>query len=790
MGKGLKAIVKECRCLLERDVQEQAHYAPNSHKARPDNATQNNALAALLELAVLRCFEEQFEAIAPPLSVAADASDIETLRSILKCFRKNVQETLSISLPFCEWCHLKLSSATLHTLLHHLTESISPEEWRSEHILGWIYQAFHEETPAQKQHGRFYTPEAVADTIVTQAFDELFNGDENLGFENMTILDLGCGAGMFALRAFDQLYERYQQEVALRGHHLKGGVHLRSRGIRLNIPQQILEQHLFLIDNDPWACRIAAINLLLKAKRVDPACRIRHLNIFWGDALQRWEQGDGTPLPPPRRERLSFAPSQEENGLKELFARRYDAVVGNPPYIVINQLRAPQALVQLYKSYTSAAFKINTFPLFIERGLGLLKAHGVLGMVVPNTVFTQMYFEPLRRYILNTSKILRMLDTKRVFENAFVENCILLLQQESDPRERSGHIIDCVPASSNGNSAAHQGAPHRIAQHHLENSPFKMFHLSLTEPVLELIEQLACGNPRLGEICESHDGVNPGNAKQKLIVSEPVDDTCKKILNGKNIGRYWLRWDGLYVRYNRALLTKGDNVRWGHRAALNSAKILTRQTADRLIGTFDPGGYYVTNSIHTTVLQGGIREFQLKYVLALLNSKLLSFYYRTLFPEAGQVFSQVKLINLRQLPLKAIAPEKQHEIVRAVDHLLQINISREDKRQSEEPSHSPACSEDAEWRACRVREIDDRLDQMVYEAYQLTPEQIGMVEQEFGKGIGLFPKVPADELAKELPFSIFHKLYCQQAWSIFQMAEQYEVHPESLVQLRRQYHLS
>ena len=769
MIKQLKSIVKECRYVLEHEVsgylEERAWQALNINEIPPDSPKRETALAVLLELATLRCCEEQFEHFTPQLSVSLDP---DTFPNIRTCFRKSFQRELGGVLTFFKYSDSRLSPSTLHVLLHHLTESISPDQWRSEHILGWIYQAFHDDTPEQKQHGRFYTPEAVAGAIVSQTFDGLFNGHKERLLENVAILDLGCGAGMFALRAFDRLYGWYQQEVASSEHHLKGDVHLSSYGIHLNIPQRILKQHLYLVDNDPWACHIAAINLWLKAKRIDSSCQIRQMNIFCGDALQRWEE-------------------EEVNGLGKLFTRRYDVVMGNPPYYVINQLRAQKALIQLYKSYVSAAFKINTFPLFIERGLGLLKPQGILGMVVPNTIFTQMYFEPLRRHILHTSKILRMLDTKRVFENAFVENCILLLQQESDSRERSGNVIECVLASSNGKGSLPQGTPHRIAQHHFEKTPFTMFHLSLTEPVAELIEKLVCGNPRLGEICESHDGVNPGNAKQKLIVSEPVDDTCRKILNGKNIGRYWLRWGGLYVRYNRALLAKGDNVRWGHRAALNSAKILTRQTADRLIGTFDPGDYYVTNSIHTTIIKENIHEFQLKYILALLNSKLLSFYYRKLFPEAGQVFSQVKLINLRQLPLKAISRDDQHEYVKLVDRLLTINASEGQTLQSGDALRPLKSAEDRDLWVCRIREIDDRLDRMLYAVYQLTSAQIRMIEQELGTEIGGFPKVPVDELAKEVSFEIFHKLYCQQAWSIFRMAEQYEVHPESLVALRKQY---
>ena len=211
-----------------------------------------------------------------------------------------------------------------------------------------------------------------------------------------------------------------------------------------------------------------------------------------------------------------------------------------------------------------------------------------------------------------------------------------------------------------------------------------------------------------------------------MIVSDDVDETCKKVLNGKNIRRYQLRWGGLYVRYNRSLLVKGDNVRWGHRAALDSAKILTRQTADRIIGTFDDGRYYVTNSIHTSVLRPEHADVLLKYVLALLNSTLLSWYYRKLFPEVGQVFSQVKLVNLRHLPIRLIALERQQEIVALVEQLLEDT--------SNDVTWAKHAIDQHERRACRAQELDDRLDTLVYAAYELSSDHIRQVERESGGG--------------------------------------------------------
>ncbi len=432
-------------------------------------------------------------------------------------------------------------------------------------------------------------------------------------------------------------------------------------------------------------------------------------------------------------------------------------------------------------------------------------------MIVPNTFLTQMYFEALRKYILATSKIRHILDTKKMFDHASVENGILLLQREHVAAQRSLNVIACSAKNVNTIEANHGRTTlcepkfaelkAKIPQRYFEKAPCNMFNVHIDEPTFALLEKIANGNPKLGEICESHDGVNPGNAKQKLIVSTNLDKTCKKVLNGKNIGRYWLKWGGLYVRYNRSLLAKGDNVRWGHRPSLDCEKILTRQTADRIIGTFESGEYYTTNSIHTTILQDGVREFHLKYLLALLNSKLLSFYYRKLISEAGQLFSQVKLINLRQLPLQQASTSEQTRLVSDVDELLkgmngspasgirhlasglQLFLPSFTTHDSKtwEKEHTQ------EMLLCRLREKEDRLDQKIYAFYHLTPEEVQRIEREMGPAVTAYPKISADDLEKEISFETFQQQHYKPSQTIFRMAEHYQVHPESLLEFRRKY---
>ena len=676
MPKHLRKLVNECRRLLEQDLEARVHET-GFHSVR------EAALACFLEFATIRCFEERVWK--RPSFMSATTSHATQAQQFceLRCRLRAEFSFLPQHPPEAP----VLSANTLEAISQSLRK-ISLEEWRSDHLLGWLYQFFEDDPSAQKQTGRFYTPEPIAEYIVKESLSSLWSEAAAQKKTPLRVLDLACGAGMFALKAFDALY-RHERE---QGH----------RGISAS---HILEHQLFLVDCDPWACHVAIVNLYLKAKSLEPECAPRRMNVFCADALRRWEHDGNIEL-------------------RRLFTTRFDVVLGNPPYTVVNQLKTAKEDVLQYKSYASAAFKINTFALFVERGLELLHASGALGMIVPNTLLTQVYFEPLRKYILDTSRIKRILDTKRLFEDAFVENCIILLQREADAARRRRTCVECVPKEPSREASALQSPPGggqriQIPQQHFEKAPLMMFNIHLDDQSFALLEKIANGHPTLGEICESHDGVNPGNAKRKLLVYEKLDEHCRKVLNGKNIGRYRLNWDGLYVRYDRRLLTKGDNVRWGHQTSLDGAKILTRQTADRIIGAFEEGHYYATNSIHTTILRDSEqKDFALKYVLALLNSKVLSFYYRKLISEAGQVFCQVKLVHLRQLPLRKIPLNHQQTFVEDIETLLELG------RRQQEEGETEALQK-------RMNNVDERLGRKIYALYELTSEEIQTIEKEF-----------------------------------------------------------
>ena len=154
---------------------------------------------------------------------------------------------------------------------------------------------------------------------------------------------------------------------------------------------------------------------------------------------------------------------------------------------------------------------------------------------------------------------------------------------------------------------------------------------------------------------------------------------------------------------------------------MQEPKILLRQTSDILRACYDEKAYYCQNSVF--ILHSN--EINLKYLLGLLNSKLLGYIYKLHNPQTGKVFAEIKPSVIKNLPIRPInlsdtSDKKRHdEIIAKVDAMLEA------KRQLVN-AHT---DKDKTYYENRCATLDRQIDRLVYELYGLTPEEISIVEE-------------------------------------------------------------
>ena len=203
----------------------------------------------------------------------------------------------------------------------------------------------------------------------------------------------------------------------------------------------------------------------------------------------------------------------------------------------------------------------------------------------------------------------------------------------------------------------------------------------------------------LSEIINFKQGIITGGNKK--FISKEKTKISRKVLTGSNFNKYFLVWNGNYVLYDMEKL---------HRARTpeifeQTEKIILRQTGSYPIATIDDEQYYTLDTVHNGILIN--KDFDIRYVLGLLNSQLLRYIYENSINETGKVFAQVKIIYINPLPIKVVTKEQQQEIITLVDKILAA------KKQD-------SSTDTTEW--------EKLIDQKVYELYGLTPEEIAIVE--------------------------------------------------------------
>jgi hypothetical protein len=418
----------------------------------------------------------------------------------------------------------------------------------------------------------------------------------------------------------------------------------------------------------------------------------------------------------------------------------FDAVIGNPPYITISGKQNSHVSFDVKNyaiaRYKSAEYKVNYFSLFIEKGIKLLSDGSRLGFIVPRAFMDNNYFKKLRKIILDSCYLDTLVEIRdSVFNGAETGGNVILVLIKSNCDETyssnitNGAVVDDVHFFSTDSQAYV-----KMEQKHFREQPNFNFFI-MNKEHFDLIVKIKTSNTTLSDICSVYNGANTGNMAKILLSKEKVDYRYIKILEGKNISRYTICWNGLYICYDPSLRDKIDIKSLDTRqktidfalrdpAIFHTDKIILRQTADRLIGTFDDEHYITRHSTHLILMKKDISQINLKYILGLFNSRLLTYYYQKIIPEVGKTFAEVKTVNVGRLPIRTIdfsGPEdvaRHDKMVKLVENMLDLHRRLSESKTGHEKTLLSR----------QIETTDRQIDALVYELYGLSEEEIAIVE--------------------------------------------------------------
>jgi type II restriction/modification system DNA methylase subunit YeeA len=323
----------------------------------------------------------------------------------------------------------------------------------------------------------------------------------------------------------------------------------------------------------------------------------------------------------------------------------FDAVIGNPPY-GYREIPSDAEKDYLSSVYDSHQYNYENYIYFTEKAIKLAKDGKRTSYIIPNTYLSADKMERFREYILNSSSIKEIYYLGQgVFDGVTLESVIQTLEVGSEPTDTR------IRFNEDGQDLQSPNQEYDIHQSEFESSENKIFNISISPERRNIVDKME-SEILLEKLAYVTVGINTGYIRDVMVSDEKEDDRYHRMVSGRDIDRYHLEWSGEWICYDPELIEEyGDKARTlPPEYIFTDDKILLQRTrrglARKLVATLDREQYYNLNRVSNVVLNDEV-NYDLGYILALLNSELLDSYFNWVFDEY-----EVKPSHLRKLPIK------------------------------------------------------------------------------------------------------------------------------------------
>ena len=535
------------------------------------------------------------------------------------------------------------------------------------------------QTSKRKQDGVFYTPQYITKYIVENTVgrlcaekkqqlgiieDEYFS-DQRRQIQTkkrlleqlqqyrewllqITILDPACGSGAFLNAALQFLMAEHKLIDEMEAKVTNSTIEFQS------VENSILENNLYGVDINEESVEIAQLALWLRTAK--PRRKLNSLN-------ENIKCGNSLISDPAIAGEKAF--NWQEQFPKVFEKGGFDVVIGNPPYVRPHYLK-DEIKQHLWKVFETYERKADLYVCFMETALKLVKPKGLASFIVSDGWLRLDSFEKIRKHVLQKTNVLQIIDfTKDVFESATVKTCIFVFQEgTTDNNILQSAVID---EKTDLNNIGFHPIPQKAF-----NATYKnVFDLSIDESSLTLKNKMETNSQPLGASFNLAFGVKTGDDERFLTFDPSISPDCKKLVRGADINRWTIDFKGEYVIYQPEQMRMHRlTARPGTAERFEQPKVLVRDTGGGLMATYDDSAYYVKDVIIIEDERKS-KDF-LRALAALLNSKLLRWYYETSFPTL-----HVQRDELASLPIPNL--DNTEELASLTDAMLSLHIQLQEK---------------------------------------------------------------------------------------------------------------
>ncbi|UCC20071.1 MAG: N-6 DNA methylase [Promethearchaeota archaeon] len=516
--------------------------------------------------------------------------------------------------------------------------------------------------------GEFYTPISVVKYIL-----DAVGFSKNNEIENRKLVDISCGSGSFIVQAVIRTIEYWKEKLNI----------TKLSELSVNEAKSIIENiqtNIIGVDINPVAVILCQINIQLVL-----------FNIF--NLIRKSEKNYTFP------KFKIFNKSALELSITE----EYDFVVGNPPYLFIRDIPQNQRNMIDKKNLETNVGQYDYYQIFMELGIKLLKNHGILGYIVPDSLLALSNRKVIRKYIYENVKIKELYHIGPKFKEPIVSNTIVILQKENNIIEREANQILIKIAMPEEIKSK------LVGQNNIKEWNYDfLIHLS-REDVL-ILRYLNAVFPKLGHLMNQNlyeislsRGVELGKEgeiiycnrcdkflplpKEKLIC--PLCDTklsknlveniiYSRINSSKkkdflpyiySIERYLIK-EFRYIDISK----KGINYK---DLEIYKDRIIIRQMSQNawICAAYDKGLSLTSQSFYNLKIRAApVLEFNNYYLLGILNSSLLSYFFIKSFGSYKKLFPRILIEKIKNLPIKVPKSEEEKQKAKKIIEIAKLML--------------------------------------------------------------------------------------------------------------------
>lgn len=410
------------------------------------------------------------------------------------------------------------------------------------------------------------------------------------------------------------------------------------------------------------------------------------------------------------------------------------------------------------------------YELFIIKSLKLLKPNSPLTFIIPSTFLTNLYTRKLRQNILEKYTLSEISSFKMdVFDDPTVHTCIIKICN----KKSSDNIFVQTKNKIDSENELTTGKFKDIEISTFLKNENYTFDINWSNTDIKILEKIEKNSTTLGSCCFIRQCIKTGNDDIYVQKSDSLMPfPWKKTLRGKTINRYTVLEHNEYLKYGNWLARN-----WANTDFYEREKIAIRETGNRIIATLDTDNAYFLSSLYAIYTKNDYSNLELRYILTILNSSLANFFLaKVAFDNTQGAFTKFRTNQLARLPFKVLTQKQQSPFIALADKMLVTNekietlraafiahlqeifeekmalnkkindwhsntwqeLIAELRKQKHTFLPKQATATQTEYERVQalikgyqtiLRRTDAEIDQKVYALYNLTPEEIEMVER-------------------------------------------------------------